>query len=197
MKLYNKQILLSTAITLIAGVVQAGEICSTVSECKRLERQADVRIQQLQEGLSQLGYLLRHKDGTIITGAHQDDAINLCRRRGKRLPTARELAVEGTKYGAELLDLNQVSSGIPEGFYLVAAVNSDGKKDQFFYSTENYNRPEGDLGNYWVWSSSVHPHNDGYAYIFNGNNGKFGHAVGNYRRLDGAVRCASYSSVNR
>jgi hypothetical protein len=203
MKLYRKQIILCAAIALIAGVVQANEVCNTVSECQKLKWQADAKIQQLQGGISSIGDFLRNTDGTVKTNVNQYQAYDLCKAQGKRLPTARELAVEGTKHGAEILELNQISEGITRSdFRLVSVVNADGKKDKFYYDGyENYARPAGDSANYWIWSSSLHPNigaNIGaYAFRLSEQYGYFATIERDVRHIKSAVRCVSSAGVNR
>jgi hypothetical protein len=195
MKLYRKQIILSAAIALMAGVVQANEVCNTVSECQKLRWRADARIQQLESGISSIGDFLRNRDGSVKTGVNQYQADALCKAQGKRLPTLRELAVEANKHGAEMLELNQVSSGKPPtGFHLVSVRNADGKRDHFYYSTGNYARPRYS-GDHWTWSSSLSPTHYDSAYHLLNYGGYISNDNRDHRDNFSAVRCVSSAGV--
>jgi hypothetical protein len=88
---------------------------------------------------------------------NQADAMKACAGHGMHLPTIRELAKISQSMGAKgILEKSEVQEGkVPAGFYLVIAIDPNGKKDEFYFNYSGYNRPAGDLGNNWFWSSSV------------------------------------------
>ncbi len=168
MKLYGKQII-TAIILLLAGLAQAN--------------QSDDLL------------ILKNEDGTIksITEYHISFYDDFCIDQGKRLPTARELAIEAVKHGAEMLEVSEFEQyvsnhyGVVVGFDLIDVVNPDGKKDQFYYREDNYKRPAGDQGNYWIWSLSKETVYFGDTrYV--GMNTKNGSMYVGYR-ITGAIRC--------
>lgn len=100
------------------------------------------------------------------------------------MPTAREFALYAQNLGAQ-----GISETAKDGYYLVKGSDSAGNPDHFYFSYKGYQRPAGDLGNYWFWSSSVHPDDSDYAYYLYGDDG---HVYYGYRSSDvviSAVRC--------
>lgn len=170
------QILFSAALILLAGTTQANEVCNTISDCRELKQQAEKKIYQLEGSLSQVGDFLRRPNGKIITYLDRSEASYLCAAKGMQLPTVRALAIEGTKNGAKILELDQVPGGkVPWGFKLISVEYPD-TMDEFYYSNKEYIRPEGDKGEQVSWSSSpVVRSNDIYntpnVYIFEGYSG--------------------------
>lgn len=144
------------------------------------------------QGQSRIGDFIRNKDGSVKTKINQFEASAECKRRGSRLPTARELVKEAEKYGGKLLEVSDYEDKkIPDGFvkndfHKVTSIENE-KTDTFYYSYAHYQRPKGDIGYYWTWSSSLHPDNDYFAHFF------FGGDINTYARYDrsfiGAARC--------
>lgn len=77
-----------------------------------------------------------------------------------------------------------------DGYYPIYTRNDAGQRVvDFYFNYSGYQRPAGDLGSNWFWSSSVHPDRSYYAYYLNGH---FGVIVSAYRDDDGgAVRCVA------
>jgi hypothetical protein len=192
MKSYRKQILISAAIALIAGFAHAGDYCDQLPEKFRTIDMVNVSIRGSYENGD--GFLVR--SGKTLNGINQCQADYACKQLGARLPTARELAIEGRKHGAEMVELSP-DSPAPKDFYLVIVVNPNGKKDQFYYRYENYAIPAGDLGNYWMWSSSVHPYyDDVYPFFLVGYSGRFDSLARDWAYNVSAARCVSSGGVN-
>lgn len=78
-------------------------------------------------------------------------ASKLCKLQGKRLPTPREFAVEATKYGAKILETEEVPGVVPYGFNIMITENINGA-DHFYYSNENYKNPS--LSEEQAWTDS-------------------------------------------
>ncbi len=152
-------------ITFIAGISKAKETCHTLPECQKLKLQIDAKIQKLQGGFI--------RNGKIERVGNQDDATGVCERQSKRLPTARELAIEATLFGAEILETYEVPSGeAPRGFYLVSVINPDNKRDQFYFNRLNFKWPTNiPLSRPWIWSSSLDPNDNENAFGLNSENG--------------------------
>ncbi len=112
----------------------------------------------------------------------QSDAMSYCANQGMHLPSARELAELSASLGAA-----GISETPKAGYYLVSAINADGKSDKFYFSYAGYKRPAGDLGNNWFWSSSVDSSNSDYAYYLYGINGFVDVFFLDHNKL--AVRC--------
>ena len=173
---------------------------------------------------NRLGDFLKNSDGTIKTRVTLNEAFILCCMENGlskneckynmstialsnlkiRLPTARELAIEATKYGAEILELSQVSPGnLPKGFTFKNVENLekvDEEKDQFYYSNENYVKPAGGIGNYWIWSRSIlirDPYDLGqYAMFFSDFSGGIHAQQVHISDRQGADRCMDTSDVH-
>lgn len=147
---------------------------------------------------SVIGDFIRNNDGTIKTRIHHFEAEAACEKKGSRLPTARELAKEAEKYGGKLLEENEYDAGnIPSGyikdyFYKVVTngnANANRKKDNFYYSTQNYKKPSGDLGEYVTWSSSLFHNYDSSAFIFLSFVGGFGDDIRAHSYYNYTARC--------
>lgn len=118
--------------------------------------------------------------GILKTNVNRYEAEKICKDNGMRLPTARELAEVSQSFGAE-----GISETPKEGYYLVNGSDSTGQPDRFYFSYKGYQRPSGDFGSYWFWSSSV---TDSYlAYKLNGFNGDLDYFIPGYDLH--AVRC--------
>ena len=176
-------------------------VCNTLKECNQLKVEA--RIQELlkDETLS-LGDIVKDAHGKVRT-MNQYDADKYCKSIGSRLPTARELALYSQSLGARgILEtsysgIDSASSKVQteitqmdkEGYYPIYTKNSAEKTVVDFYlNYSGYQRPAGDFGNYWFWSSLVHPYYSYNAYDLDGYNG----GIGNYNRSNDdliAVRC--------
>lgn len=175
--IFNKCVLFSAAVAMcMASFVHAVEIGD-------FERDASGRVRHM----------------------NQYDAEKYCLNLGSRLPTIRELAEESQKRGAKgILETAYpgVSANAPavevereqminDGYREIFTKNiADESVVDFYFNFSGYQRPAGDLGRYWYWSSSVHPDGDSlYAYLFVGAIG----VIFNYDRLvsnDGStVRC--------
>lgn len=125
--------------------------------------------------------IARNADGSIRQ-MNQDEAISYCAKRWQRLPSIREFAELATSMGA-----TGISETAKSGFYEVNGRNADGKVDRFYFSNSGYNRPPGDLGTNWFWSSSVYLSFPYGAFNLYGSNGAVGFI---YLGKLGAVRCA-------
>ncbi len=131
--------------------------------------------------------VIRDARGNLLS-MNQARAIKACADQKMHLPTIRELAQMSQAMGAKgILETSEVKEGeVPAGFYLVSAINPNGKKDEFYFNYSGYVRPAGDLGNNWFWSSSVDSDDSGVGYVLNGYNGD---VYGDSRVYVVAVRC--------
>lgn len=120
-----------------------------------------------------LGSIVRNADGSVRRMT-QNEAVSYCATRGG-LPTAKQLALA--------LNAKGVSDTARDGFYQVAPKN----ETPFYYKNYAYERPTGDEGREWFWSSSLHPYDADFAFVFYGGNGSFG---SDGRNNFNAVRCA-------
>lgn len=68
-----------------------------------------------------------------------NEAVRFCKKKGMRLPTARELAMIAKKYGAEILEIDETSPN-PEGFRYIKATDPNGKIDEFYFGRADYTR---------------------------------------------------------
>lgn len=160
----------------------AAPVCNTLPECQQLKARVDARIQVPQAGLApQFGDIARNADGSVRY-MNQYDAVSYCASQGIHLPSARELAQLSQSMGAA-----GVSETAKDGYNLISAKNADGKIDNFYFNYAGYSRPTGDLGNNWLWSSSVNSYGSDYAYGLYGSYGDVDYVYHTY--LYGAVRC--------
>ena len=177
-------------VNLLAVSGYAADVCKTLPERQQLKilsaslAAVDARIQALQPS-PQVGDIARNTDGSIRY-MNQADAINYCTSQGQHLPSARELAQLAQSLGAA-----GISETAKDGYHPVSAKNADGKADTFYFRYAGYNRPAGDLGNNWFWSSSVLSGYSAYAFGLYGDSGGVG-VVDRDNRASSlhAVRCA-------
>lgn len=186
---------------------EAQTVCGTLSECRTRESQTHATLAQTQATLGRiqarirelqdsspvaLGDILRDSNGRV-RHTNLRDADGACRDQGGRLPTARELAVYSQSLGAQGIRetahpgvgsfASKVQAEIAQmnrdGYYpnYYVANNSGDKAIDFYFNSSGYQRPAGDLGDYWFWSSSVLTSDFGYdydsAYVLNGFSGYF------------------------
>lgn len=136
---------------------------------------------------------------------NQYDAEKHCTAKGSRMPTAREFVQMSQSMGARGIretahkNLNtddpkvqaEIKAMEVDTFYAIYTKNDqDELVVDFYFSFSDYKRPEGDLGNFWFWSSSVHPYypDSTVAYLFGG---QYGGIASNLRSIDAAVRCVA------
>lgn len=125
--------------------------------------------------------------------------------KGIYLPTIRELAKDYKRFGVKTLDpkpaLKNVSVDTDavqteidqmkrDDYYAIYTQNSAGQKVVDFYlNREKYQRPAGESGDYWFWSSSVHPDDSIFAYDLNGVSGDVDYFRRRSHYYVSAVRC--------
>ena len=164
----NRFSMLSVAagVQLSANAARAAEVCDTVDACWALQAKVEARLAVLLKNIApNLTDIVRNADGSV-RHMNQYDADSYCRNQGQRLPTARELALYSQSLGAQ-----GISETKKDGYYLVKGSDSAGIPDNFYFSSKGYQRPSGDLGSFWFWSSSVHPDFSDNAYVLYGDNG--------------------------
>jgi hypothetical protein len=122
-----------------------------------------------------LGPIARNADGSVRTMT-QRDAISYCSTRGG-LPNIKQLALA--------LNPNGVSDTRRDEYSKVAPQN----EPQFYYFDGSYNRPSGDDGLFFFWSSSLYAGTLSSAYGFDGTKGYIGVSS---RGTSNAVRCAGW-----
>lgn len=176
---------LTATVTAGASVPQ----CRTVAECRARIAQDQATLKQLQSGQAATPAFLdiaRNADGSVKSIMDQADAIHYCANQGAHLPSARELAQLSMSLGAKgIVDACDRSD---KKCYSVKATNADGSSDNFNFSYAGYQRPAGELGNNWFWSSSVFSNFSGFAFVLNGY---YGDVVYDVRYVNFAVRCVS------
>jgi hypothetical protein len=177
---------------LFATTVQAEtKHCHTIEDCRKqiAERNADLA-ELLKNVTPELTGILKTRvtwqQAKDVCDNHKDTNGN----NDYRLPTARELAQVSQSLGAQgIIEVKDVSEKDKEnGYYLLKGSDSEGNSDHFYFSHKGYERPAGDLGIKWFWSSSVHPHFSNSAYSLYG---VWGHVdyVGRSVDSNSAVRC--------
>lgn len=166
---------------------QAAQQCRTVAECQARIAQDQATLRALQAGQAPTFLdIAKNADGTVKY-MNQNDAIQYCTAQGAHLPSARELAQLSMSLGAK--GIAEIKSGKPDNsYYSINAKNADGSSDKFYFSNEGYQRPAGEMGNNWFWSSSVFSYSSYYAFFFSGY---FGGVFSDSRYYYGAVLCVS------
>lgn len=154
---------------------------------------------------SALGDIVKNPDGSV-RHMNQHDAEKYCLAQGSRLPTAKELAkyaqdnhtAKGIHAKAKHLGLSVDSDAVKaeinqmdrDGYCAIYTKNSSGQKVvDFYFKNGGYQRPAGELGNYFFWSSSVHPDSSNYAYALYGVSGHIYDPSRSYSDYFSAVRC--------
>jgi hypothetical protein len=96
---------------------------------------------------------------------------------GTHLPTMREIAEYCTALGAKgILEIADVNPGaIPKDYLHYQVTNSDNSQEEFYFNEKGYQRPNGDLGKEFFWTSSLDSFvkKDGWALSLYGYSGFF------------------------
>lgn len=120
-----------------------------------------------------------------------EQARAYCQAEGAHLPTAREYAQLLAPRGTRILELEEVNGAPPAGYYLVASVNPDGKRDDFYMNHEQYRRPEEEKENFLLWTASVPPGHLDYAHVYYNEWGGGGGDPRHHRKdYPNSVQCA-------
>ncbi|MBN19672.1 MAG: hypothetical protein CL678_00185 [Bdellovibrionaceae bacterium] len=186
-----------------------GTLCNTVEECTKLKTKIESNLQEIYEAISpNLSGILKKNVKTKM------DAKEFCKNRGMLLPFIRDYAEYAQTRGAKMIETKYPNtafsdakvikeySELPPHFYAIYKKNSEGTiVINFYYSTKNYNRPLGDLGNDEFWTSSSRPKEiSGYLsdYIFLGKSGDINSVSKNNENLtyQKSVRCLKNETVN-
>lgn len=115
----------------------------------------------------------------------RSDAVQYCANLEAHLPSARELAQLSMSLGAK--GIVDTCHSVQDCYEIGSIQNTDGSEDKFYFSFSGYQRPAGELGNNWFWSSSVTRFNPYIAFVLDGRPGYIETADGINYRL--AVRC--------
>lgn len=94
------------------------------------------------------------------------EAIDACKGRGERLPTARDYVDLLRARGITVLEREQVLGEVPKGYYLVDSRNEDGALDAFFMNHDGYRRPSELTAFHKLWTASTPPSHADYAHVF-------------------------------
>lgn len=129
--------------------------------------------------------IARNGDGSVKLMS-QNEAFEYCAKQGTHLPSARELAQLSMSFGARGI-VSSCGSDVRCG--RVRTEHSRYSPENFFFSDAGYQRPAGDLGNYWFWSSSVDTYAYGFGWVMYGSSGSIVIAYNNTDHKN-AVRCA-------
>lgn len=151
-----------------------------------------------------LGDIVKNPDGSV-SHMNQYDSEKYCLAQGSRLPTAKELAKESQRLLAKGVHAHAKHLGVSvdsyavnteidqmrrDGYRPIYTKNSSGQKVvDFYFNNSGYERPAGELGNYFFWSSSVHPVYSDYAYGLYGYDGDFVYDSRHISYAYCAVRC--------
>jgi hypothetical protein len=168
-------------VGLFATSVQANEVCDTIEDCQSLKARVERRLAEL------LNEVTSELTGILNTGLIHYEAERICKEKNMRLPTARELVLEAI--ARKVLPLDAISETRQAGYRHIRGTDAEGNPDDFYLNDEGYQRPEGNLGRFWVWSSSLIPDDSLYAYIFGGYSGDVSRAVRSIYNSYSAVRC--------
>jgi len=175
---------LALTATVTAGASASQFRSATACQARIAQNQATLK--QLQSGQAPTPVfldLVKNADGSVKT-MNQSDAVHYCASQGAHLPSARELAQLSTSLGAKGIVDSCGSSDI--SCYSVKATNADGNEDSFEFSYDGYQRPAGEMGNNWFWSSSAYSNVSDFAFFLNGSGGEVAYV---YRNGHYAVRC--------
>lgn len=145
-------------------------------------------LRQFQDGSAPMFLdIAKNADGSVKR-MKQSEAFKYCANQGAHLPTARELAQLSISLGArgivEWPGMDEYWCRIPGGFYSVRTTN-----DIFCFSSVGFQRPAGDLGNHWFWSSSYDSNPSFNTFVLNGFVGEVDLVDSAYS--NGAVLCVS------
>lgn len=202
---FGLSILGLVAAVSMTAVAHADPICGTLEQCRAMQVQVEARIQEVLRNVTPaLGDIVRNENGSV-RHMNQYDADQYCRSRGSRLPTVRELALVSQSLGARGIretahagvvrteaavqaEITQMSAA---GYYPIYTMNGSNQPSvDFYFNYTGYQRPAGDLGSHFFWSSSVHPYYSSNAYYLYGGNGViFSAGFRSYYDVDSAVRC--------
>lgn len=123
-----------------------------------------------------------------VCAMRQVDARDYCYFQGGRLPSVRELAELAMSFRAKGVG-NRCEPSDTKCHEVQAidfAIDIGGVPENFAYSRQGFQRPNGDLGIYGVWSDSVHAQYPNSSYKFSGSDGSIQPAL---RESAGAVSC--------
>jgi len=106
--------------------------------------------------------------------ASQRDAIRAC-PVGTHLPSAREFANDAHARGARgTAEMPHTGfDQAPAGYDTIWSSTLQGQRDDFYFNSKGYHRPQGDLGKYCFWTSSLAHFEIFRGYCFNGKNAYF------------------------
>lgn len=129
-------------ISLIMSSLVALPVMGQDSQTSQVERQ------------SLFPEIVRKADGSVARMSDQE-AYYHCLSLNAHLPTVRELALYAQSLGAAGIAAERLDNSY--GF--INAKNADRYRqdDDFYYSNEGYQRPNGELGDISFWSSSENP----------------------------------------
>lgn len=175
-------LVLTTTITAQAAEPQC-TLRATIAECQpRIAQDQKILKQRRAAQMPTFLDIAKNADGSLKYMNHAD-AIQYCSSQGAHLPSARELAQLSKSFGARGIVR---SCGLDKKCLSILAINADGTSDSFNYSYAGYQRPSGDLGDGWFWSSSVLPVVSNGAYGLNTDYGAIDVGVVDH---DSTVRC--------
>lgn len=145
--------------------------------------------------------VLRNDDGSIryvpfeeVRGRSHDGSgagPDICEREfpgwNLYLPTIRDLAMIAQAAGAKGV-LEWPRNTLHWSYRLVKAINRGRGFEKFYFSSQGYVRPAGDVGDNKFWSSSTYASWIPGSYVLNGRTGGIEHGVAEYVKV-AAVRC--------
>ncbi len=171
---------------------QKEEICTSIEECQVLKDKVEQKIEDLQNN-SQPLFIETDSTNEIMTNV---EAVQYCKDKGGRLPSAREWAQYSKSQGAKgTLELsfvfNKLDGQAPPDYKLISAMNVDGSNEKFYYNNLGYSFVVSpNTTSYWYWSSSTHSNSSDGGYVFNESLGQLFY-LSNAPHAALSVRCVS------
>lgn len=152
----------------------------------------------------ELGDIVRRENGKVLEIDHNDATV-YCKKIGSRLPTDRELALYSQRLGSKGIletaypDISitkrkvqaEIGKVMELGYYRLEKNIFFDVTINYYFSHEGYRTPDGDLGKYNFWSSTIRDlsfNDNSEAYFFSGDDGVIYYIS---RDMPRAVRCIS------
>lgn len=129
-----------------------------ISICFFGTARAEISEEVLRDANGNIRYMTQFEASGVNPNTGIKEKPDACEAAGKgHLPTAREFMEYSQTRGAKgILEANQVDPyKVPAGYNFISVINPNGQKDEFYFNSTGYQRPEGDLGWKWFWSSSI------------------------------------------
>lgn len=124
-------------------------------------------------GEVKLTALATDSDGSLSIFPTKAEAVEYCKSKGMRLPTAKELALYYRKFGSDVVFDRSQQKG-DDIYQEETPLNPDGSIDHLFVSTAQYILPISHPESHFVWTSSAFITKNNETYYFFGYHGGVG-----------------------